>query len=149
MWDRDCGTVLVTAPNGKLVGIITDRDICMAGYTQGRAPRDIRVAEAMAKETYSCRETDSVERALQVMAEHQVRRLPVVSADNRPSGVLSLNNLVRYCSDCDDDLRRKVMQTMATISQPRWVDASVQGMRNVGQAWTARGIQGFRSAITY
>jgi CBS domain-containing protein len=54
MWDHDCGAIPVANDDGRLVGIITDRDICMATYTKGRAPQTISVKEVMAKDVTSC-----------------------------------------------------------------------------------------------
>lgn len=138
MWDRDCGLVVVTAASGQVLGVITDRDICMAVYTQGKAPRELRVADAMAKQVYTCRETDSVSRALYLMAQHQLRRLPVVNVHDRPTGVLSLNNLVRYFAASDDALREKVMHTMDAICQPRSADAP-RKRRKVWHGWPIQG----------
>jgi len=135
MWERDCGSVMVTEPNGRLVGIITDRDICMAAYTRGRGLGEMRVSKTMAGQVYSCRGTDLVERALLVMARHQVRRVPVVTADDIPIGLLSLNNLVRYYPYSDERLRRKLMDTMGTISQPRSSAPWAQNSREVPPDW--------------
>lgn len=127
VWDGDRGAVIVTGADGKLAGIITDRDICMAAHTQGKSSRELRMAEAMAKQVYSCREADFVGRALWLMAESQVRRLPVVTPDDRPSGLHSLNNLVRYRADSDEHLRWQVLQTIAAISEPRSIAPWPQG----------------------
>jgi CBS-domain-containing membrane protein len=98
MWERDCGVVPVMAEgNGaaRLVGMITDRDICMAAYTQGRTLQEIPVASAMSQQIYSCRPTDSLAVALKVMQTNQVHRLPVVDQDERIVGVLSLADIAR------------------------------------------------------
>jgi CBS domain-containing protein len=62
--------------------MLTDRDVCMAAYTQGRALRDIAVASAMSQHLCTCRSTDAVSVALKVMETNQVRRLPVLDADD-------------------------------------------------------------------
>ena len=98
MWDYDFGTLPVVQ-NGdgaaRVVGMLTDRDVCMAAYTQGRALRDIAVATAMSQHLCSCRSTDAVSVALKVMETNQVRRLPVLDADDTLIGVLSLADLGR------------------------------------------------------
>ncbi len=98
MWERDCGVVPVVASgNGsaRIVGMVTDRDICMAGYTQGRALEDIPVASAMSKHVCSCRPNDAIATALRVMETNQVRRLPVVDQDDQVVGLLSLADIGR------------------------------------------------------
>ena len=49
MWDHDCGAVAIVNDDGKLVGMVTDRDVCMAAYTQGRSLDAILVNSAMSK----------------------------------------------------------------------------------------------------
>ena len=98
MWDYDCGALPVVAADGdgrRVVGVLTDRDICMAAYTQGRALRDITVASAMAQEVCTCRPTDSVQGVLKVMETKQIRRLPVVDSADLLVGMLSLADLWR------------------------------------------------------
>jgi CBS domain-containing protein len=98
MWDYDCGALPVVAPEDgatRVVGMLTDRDVCMAAYTQGKALRDIPVSSAMSRTVCSCRSTDSVATALKVMETNQIRRLPVLDADDLLAGVLSLADLGR------------------------------------------------------
>ncbi len=98
MWEHDCGVVPVTAAaddGARVVGVITDRDICMAAYTQGGTLGDIPVASAMSHEVFSCRPTDALAVALKVMETNQVHRLPVVDQDDQVVGVLSLADIAR------------------------------------------------------
>lgn len=96
MWDCDCGVVPVIDENRTLVGMITDRDICIATTTRSAAPSDIPVRDVMTSGTlYSCRPEDEVRTALATMAKHRVRRLPVVDRQNTLVGIVSLNDLVR------------------------------------------------------
>jgi len=98
MWETDCGCVpIVEKEEGgpRVIGMITDRDICMAGYTQGRPLSAIRVDSAMAKQLHTCRPTDSIEEALNILRTHQVRRLPVVDNGGRLVGMLSLADAAR------------------------------------------------------
>jgi len=95
MWDFDCGAVPVVGGDERLCGIITDRDICMAAYTKGVAPRSIRVGDVMSRHVHSCSAEDSLERAIARMAEAEVRRLPVVDRDGRPVGMVSLADIAR------------------------------------------------------
>jgi len=95
MWDHDCGCVPVVDPLNHVVGIVTDRDVCMGAYTQGRALFDIAVSSVCTRELHTIGPHDSLDHAQAVMAKHQVRRLPVVSADGQLVGVLSLSDLAR------------------------------------------------------
>lgn len=121
MWEHDCGVVPVVADDGRVVGVITDRDISMAAYTQGKSLQAIRVSDAMAHEVFSCHAQDAVEAAERLMAEKQVRRVPVVDGEDMLVGLLSLNDIARHgASDRKKDgAERAVVQTLAAICQPR------------------------------
>lgn len=94
MWRRDCGIVPVAqTPGGRFLGVITDRDICIATATRNRAPSAIRVKDVMAPRAFACAPGDKIRTALHRMSEAQVRRLPVVDNDGRVVGMLSLNDL--------------------------------------------------------
>ena len=94
MWDHDCGCVPVVDQN-VVVGMLTDRDICMAAYTQGRSLPELTACGAMSKHVYSCHPDDLLSAAEQIMATHRVRRLPVIEKDGRLVGILSLSDLAR------------------------------------------------------
>jgi len=119
LWDHDCGCVVVVDDYGRVTGMLTDRDICMATYTQGKAPGELAVRDAMAKRVCSCHATDSIKQALNRMRRVQVRRLPVVDAENFPIGVLSLNTLIRYTKAGHACFESELLDALAEISQPR------------------------------
>lgn len=120
MWENDCGAVVVVGDDGQLVGIVTDRDICMAAYTRGQAPRELSVSDAMAHAIHSARPEDGLETAERLMAEHQVRRVPVVDAGGKPVGMLTVNDLARYAATPKGrEKSRGVVDTLAAICQPR------------------------------
>jgi CBS domain-containing protein len=103
MWERDCGVVPVTVTDGgteRVVGMVTDRDVCMAAYTQGRPLADVPVATAMSHDVRTCGPTDRIGSALQLMAAAQLRRLPVVDGAGRLLGVLSLADVAREEARC-------------------------------------------------
>ena len=84
----------VVADGGKVVGMITDRDICIAAATKHRDPARIRVREVTSGKVYSCSPNSDIREALQVMEQRKVRRLPVISAESgKLVGILSLNDL--------------------------------------------------------
>lgn len=124
MWDFDLGCLPVVDLESKLIGVITDRDICMAAYTQGRALHDLRVEGAMAIQPQSVRDNDSVASVERKMREHQVHRVPVIDADAHVVGMLSINDVVREAvrereSGGEDILSSDVLSTLAAIRRPR------------------------------
>jgi len=96
MWRRDCGVVPVTEEGGELVGVVTDRDICMALSMRGQRAGDVRVAEVMTRGVEVCTPVDDVREALEAMARRQVRRLPVVDSRGHLVGLLSVNDVIRH-----------------------------------------------------
>jgi CBS domain-containing protein len=121
MWEHDCGVIPVTDGDGKLVGMITDRDICMAAYTQGRALPEIPVVDAMTTQVYSCRPDESIEAAEGLMRDNQIRRVPIVDDTRRLVGLVSLHDLARYTASVGETngLNRDFVQTVAAICRPR------------------------------
>jgi CBS domain-containing protein len=101
MWEHDCGCVPVVAGPGsyQVVGIVTDRDVCMAAYTQGRPLWEIPVRAAMSSEVWTCHPGDTLKDALRVMRHRRVRRLPVVDGQGHLLGLLSLTDVVLAASD--------------------------------------------------
>jgi CBS domain-containing protein len=95
MWERDCGTVPVLDQEGCVVAMLTDRDLCMAAMTQGRALAEVRVSSAMSRNVWTCRPDDDLPEAEAMMRARKVRRLPVVDAEGKLLGILSLSDLAR------------------------------------------------------
>lgn len=121
MWDHDCGALPVTGDDGVLVGIVTDRDVCMAAYTQGTTLDAISVTSVMSKDVVTCHPGDYLAAAERLMRERQVRRIPIVDQDRRPLGMVSLNDLARYtqASRKPDGADRALVETLAAICKPR------------------------------
>jgi CBS domain-containing protein len=96
MWDCDCGVVPVIDHERKVIGVITDRDICIATATRATVPSEIRVRDVMSgQDLHSCGPDDDVRTALATMKRHRVRRLPVLDQQQRLVGIISVNDLVR------------------------------------------------------
>ena len=121
MWDHDCGVIPIVTEDGRIAGIVTDRDVGMAAYTRGKTLAEIPVAQTMARNVFSCRADDSLESAARVMTDNQVRRLPVLDADDRPIGIVSFSDIVRYASTMahGDGIDQEVVKGLAEITQPR------------------------------
>jgi len=97
MWRNDCGVVpVVIEPHRKVIGLLTDRDICIACATRNRRPEEITAEEVMTGQVHACTEPEDVKSALRTMADKKVRRLPVVTNHGTLVGMLSLNDIVRH-----------------------------------------------------
>jgi Mg/Co/Ni transporter MgtE len=94
MAEVDCGVLPVVAERGKLVGVITDRDICLALTRKDRRPSEVSVQETMSRRVHTCRSADDVRTALATMRERRVRRLPVLDESGALAGLLSLDDVV-------------------------------------------------------
>jgi CBS domain-containing protein len=99
MWQGDCGIVPITDSAGKLLGVVTDRDICIAASTQDRAPSQILARDLPHGDIYTCRPEDHAQAALTLMRERRVRRLPVTTTDGTLQGIISINDLVLAAED--------------------------------------------------
>jgi CBS domain-containing protein len=120
MWEQDCGIVPVVDGAGRLVGVVTDRDACMAAYTKGLALQQIAVASAMASRVVALREGDPLSRAHEELRTHRLRRLPVIDADHRPVGILSLKDLAVAAARAKAPAaRQEVARTLAAVSADR------------------------------
>ena len=98
MWDKRIGALPVIDEDSRIVGMLTDRDACMAAYTKGRALSEISVDSAMARQVHSCSADDDVGSALKSMRELGVRRLPVVDKRGHVEGILSVDDIARVAS---------------------------------------------------
>jgi CBS domain-containing protein len=101
MWQIDCGTLPVVADGGKVVGIITDRDIAIAAGTRNLAPSQIPVGDVMSKTVYDCAPEDNIHSALKTMRKDRIRRLPAVDEEGRLRGILSMNDVVLHAEKLD------------------------------------------------
>ena len=122
MWEADCGCVPVVESE-RLVGIVTDRDLCMAGFTQGRSLAQIPVGAAMAKRLFTCRPSDSLSEVFDVMGENGLRRVPVVDGEGRLVGLLSLADAFQAANREKTkkrlELADRLFDTLVRVTKPR------------------------------
>ena len=98
MWDNDCGVLPVIKDGRKVIGMITDRDVCMAIAMRDTNPSSVSIEEVMTGQVHSVTPDDTVERALETMQTRKVRRLPVVNSEGELEGILSMNDVVRIAT---------------------------------------------------
>ena len=92
---NDIGDVIVVDDNGALTGILTDRDIVVRVVAEGRDPRATRIGDIASRELVAVSPDDPVDRAVQLMRERAIRRLPVVE-QGKPVGIVSIGDLALY-----------------------------------------------------
>lgn len=124
MWEGDCGTLPVVAEGGKVVGMITDRDIAIALGTQNKQATDIPVSEVMSGEVYACHPNEEIHGALKTMRKDKVRRLPVITDDGVLLGIVSLNDIALHAEKFDGHKTtaltyEDVVNTFKTICEHR------------------------------
>lgn len=94
MRDADYGTLPVVDTQGRLIGIITDRDICLTFAETNRNAINIAVHEVMTEEVYSARADDDVHTVLATMRRYRIRRVPVCDESVRLKGIVSIEDVV-------------------------------------------------------
>jgi CBS domain-containing protein len=125
MWDHDIGCLPVLDSDGRMVGILTDRDICMAAYLQGGALGNLPVTNAMSRVVFSCKPGDDLKSVERTMREHQIRRMPVVDDLGNLVGMISLSDIVREAQrEAESDKPREISdaeiaRVLASICAPR------------------------------
>ena len=92
MRDVDSGAILV-AEGGHLKGLLTDRDIVVRAIAEGRDPAQVEVREICSSDIQALRPDDDVDRAVSLMRERHVRRIPVVEEGDHPVGIVSIGDL--------------------------------------------------------
>jgi CBS domain-containing protein len=114
MLDGDCG-ILPVVQDGKLVGIVTDRDMYIALATRNLRASDLPVGDVARREVWTCGPDDDVATALESMKEHRVRRLPVAGFGNTVIGIVSMNDLVLAAGARKPVRSEEVVDTLRTI----------------------------------
>lgn len=110
MRDEDVGLAPIVEGD-RLVGTLTDRDIAIRVVAEGRDPESTTVSEVASSELVTIDPDQSLDEALRLMAQHQVRRLPVVEEDGRLVGIVAQADVARHGDD------RQTGQVVEKISQ--------------------------------
>jgi CBS domain-containing protein len=121
MWEHDCGVVPVVDDDGRLAGIVTDRDICLAAFFQGQPLSAIPLHSMMSRELCTCRPEDDVAEAERMMSTRQLRRIVAVNERGAPAGILSLGDVARRVGHGSVAKQRdgqELLSTVAAVSMP-------------------------------
>jgi CBS domain-containing protein len=94
-----CGFLPVVGDGGNVIGVVTDRDICIALGTRNRKPSDLRIWDVMPRKLFTCMEGDDVHCALKTLRSARIRRLPVIDRDGTLAGVLSIDDIVLHARE--------------------------------------------------
>ena len=127
MWKRDCGAVPVVDDERRVVGMITDRDICMALSTRNKLASEIKIGEVISGNVYACAPDDKLRDALETMQSAQLRRLPVVDASGVLHGILSINDIILHSAKGRSKKHishGEVMATLKALCEHRATDTS-------------------------
>jgi len=101
LWSCGCGALPVVDASGKVQGIITDRDICLALGANDRRPSEVTAGQAMTRQVATCEGSDDIHAALKTMRSRRVRRIPVVGEGGTLEGILCLSDLIEMARHDD------------------------------------------------
>ena len=115
MKDEDVGSIPVVEDEQtmKLIGIVTDRDLALQVVAPERDASSTQVEDVMTYEVVTCRASDDVQKAVDAMAQHQLRRMPVIDGDHRIVGIISQVDVATRV-----DRSEEIAEMVKEISQP-------------------------------
>jgi CBS domain-containing protein len=119
MWNSDCGALPVVNGAEEVVGIITDRDICIAAGTRNWIPSEIKVSDVVPQKVFTCSAEEDIHGALKTMQTRKVRRLPVVNKDGKLQGILCLDDVAVKASRRDSLSYEDTIETFKAICEHR------------------------------
>ena len=117
MRDRDCGCVPIIDGAGKVVGIVTDRDLAVRAIAAGK-DTSTKLNDLMTPVATTCGPDDDLRDVEQKMAEAQVRRIPIVDAAGRCLGIISQADIALAASRSNAVSEREIALVVEQISQP-------------------------------
>jgi CBS domain-containing protein len=124
MKDMDVGIVPVVGneQHRKVIGLVTDRDLCLEVIAEGREPQGTQVRECMTPTLVCCTADDDLQKALALMQDNQIRRIPVVDRDGIIEGMVSMGDVVQRAEISASralEILKKVSEPTDQASKPR------------------------------
>jgi CBS domain-containing protein len=126
MWQKDCGIVPVVTKEKHIVGVITDRDICIATATRNRRTSSIKAADMNFRGVKTCAPEDDVKDVLRRMRKYKIKRLCVVNQDKELLGVISLSDILLKAGE-KKSVRKLIFSTLRAIAKPAPIVLKEQG----------------------
>jgi len=99
MWNRNCGLLPIVNAEMKVLGVVTDRDLCIALGTRNVPAGELPLASIATGKVFWCSAEEEIHSALATMAREKVRRLVVLDKDGRLEGILSMDDIVRHATE--------------------------------------------------
>lgn len=124
MHEHKCGFVPVVDPHGAVVGVVTDRDVCLIVGDRNRAMTHVSVHDAMTHPVFSCYADENVKTTLATMAKRHVRRLPVLDRHGRLQGVLSIDDIIQAPQRRGAPTPEDLLAALKGISMPRPIEVA-------------------------
>lgn len=119
MGECDCGAIPVVDRQGRMVGMVTDRDIAIRLVGNGVDTMRARVGDCMTDEVFACHVNDSLDDCMRMMKRHQIRRVPVVDGRDRVVGIISQADLAQHAEEFRGrGQRRAVSDVVCAVSEP-------------------------------
>ena len=121
LWRQNCGILPITNIQDRVIGVVTDRDMFIALATRNRLAGELTLGDVTSGRVYSCKPDDDIHIALATMSEHGVRRLPVLDAEGKIVGIVSMDDVVKQTQmgDRAELSSREVVHALQGIYAPQ------------------------------
>lgn len=120
MAEDDVGIVpVIDSKTRQVIGVVTDRDLCLKVVAEGKHPEYVKISEVMSGNPVICRPDDDIHQCLEQMKRHWVRRIPVVDESGHCVGIISQRDIVLNLTDAQE-----VYETVREICRPGRVRAA-------------------------
>ena len=115
MLDGDCGILPIVDDEGKLAGVVTDRDLFIALATRNTRAAELRLGQVAQRTVHTCEPDDDVQEALQTMQRYRIRRLPVAGFGGMVGGIVSMNDIMLAAGAAKGVRQSDAVHTMQAI----------------------------------
>jgi len=113
----DCGVVPIVDDEGRVVGMLTDRDLCLAIVARNRKASDVKTKDLIRGEVIFCAANDKIETALRKLRRNQIKRIVVVGENERFIGIVSVSDILLGVRK-DKKLKKKIYATLKAVAKP-------------------------------